>query len=76
MSYTHLWLDVVAGLKTQGWEDMGGNFTCWRMMKKEGKEIKVFLSDYKKLHEDDINFVIIRYSSHKVNSMVYLNKGE
>ena len=41
---------------------MGGNFTCWRMMKKGDKTIKVFLRDYKKLHEYDINFVVTRYS--------------
>lgn len=62
MSYTHLWLDIVAGLKTQGWEDIGGNFTCWRMMKKGDKTIKVFLRDYNKLHEYDVNFVVTRYS--------------
>ena len=61
MSYTHLWLDTIAGLKAQGWVTKGGNYTSFLILKKEGKTIKVFLKDYKKLHEDDINHVIVRY---------------
>lgn len=62
MSYTHLWLDTVAGLKKEGWKPLGGNYTSFLILKKEGKTIKVFLKDYKKLHEDDINLVVVRYS--------------
>ncbi len=62
MSYTHLWLDIVAGLKKEGWKEEGGNFNSWIMMSKGDRNIKVFLRDYKKLHEEDINHVIIRYS--------------
>lgn len=62
MSYTHLWLDIVAGLKKEGWKTVGGNFTNWVMMKKGGKTIKIFLKDYKKLHEHDVNFIVTRYS--------------
>ena len=43
MSHTHLWLDTVAGLKTQGWKDVGGNFTSYRILEKNGLTIKVFL---------------------------------
>ncbi len=62
MSYTHLWLDIVAGLKKEGWKSVGGNFTSFLIMKKEDKTIKVFLKDYKKLHEDDLNHIVVRYS--------------
>lgn len=62
MSYTHLWLDVVAGLKKEGWKSVGGNYTSYLIMRKEDREIKVTLKDYKKLKEDDINFVRVRYS--------------
>jgi len=61
MSYTHLWLDIVAGLKKEGWKSVGGNFTSYLILRKEDKTIKVFLQDYTKLHEDDINNVIVRY---------------
>ncbi len=62
MSHTHLWLDTVAGLKKQGWKFIGGNFTSFAILEKEGNTIKVFLKDYKKLNEDDINCTIVRYS--------------
>ena len=62
MSYTHLWLDIVAGLKKEGWKTVGGNCTNRVMMKKGGKTIKIFLKDYKKLHEHDVNFIVTRYS--------------
>lgn len=62
MSYTHLWLDIVAGLKKEGWEEVGGNWTSYRIYRKDGKTIKVFIKDYKKLHEDDNNYIIVRYS--------------
>ena len=62
MSYTHLWLDTIAGLKTQGWVVKGGNFTSFLMLEKEGKTIKVFLQNSDKLNKDDINHVIVRYS--------------
>lgn len=62
MSYTHLWLDIVAGLKKEGWKSKGGNFTSYLIMEKNNKTIKVFLKDYENLHEDNINHVIIRYS--------------
>ena len=62
MSHTHLWLDTVAGLKTQGWRSKGGNFTSFLILEKEGKTIKVYLKDYKKLNEDDINCTIVRYT--------------
>jgi len=29
MSYTHLWLDIVAGLKKEGWVTKGGNYTSF-----------------------------------------------
>jgi len=62
MSYTHLWLDVVAGLKKEGWMSAGGNYTSWLMLRKGDKTIKVYLKDYKKVHENDINLVVVRYS--------------
>ena len=62
MSYTHLYLDIVAGLKKEGWKTVGGNFTSFLIMRKNGKTIKVFLKDYKKLHENDLNFIVVRYS--------------
>ena len=62
MSFTHLWLDIVAGLKKEGWQTVGGNYTSFLIMHKEGRTIKVFLQDYKKLHKEDINCVIVRYS--------------
>lgn len=62
MSYTHLWLDIVAGLKKEGWTTKGGNFTSFLIMEKQGMTIKVFLKDYKKVHENDLNYVITRFS--------------
>ena len=62
MTYTHLWLDVVAGLKKEGWKDVGGNLSSYRIMEKEGQTIKIFLRDYKKLNEFDNNYVVVRYS--------------
>ncbi len=62
MSYTHLWLDVVAGLKKEGWKSVGGNFTSYRILRKNDVTIKVFLKDYKKLHKDDNNYIVVRYS--------------
>lgn len=62
MSYVHLWLDVVAGLKKEGWKDAGGNYSSFRIMEKEGHTIKIFLRDYKKLNEFDNNYVVVRYS--------------
>ncbi len=62
MSYTHLWLDIVAGLNKEAWKDKGGNFSSFRILEKEGKIIKVFLRDYKKLNEFDNNYVVVRYS--------------
>ena len=61
MSYTHLWLDCVAGLKKEGWKVVGGNYTCYIILEKMNKQIKVFIRDYKKLNEYDINSVIVRY---------------
>lgn len=62
MSYTHLWLDIVAGLKKEGWKTKGGNYSSFLIMYKDGQNIKVFLRDYKKMHKDDINSVVVRYS--------------
>ena len=62
MSYTHLWLDIVAGLKKEGWVSKGGNFNSWIMMSKGDRHIKVFLKNNKKLHEHDINYIVVRYS--------------
>ncbi len=62
MSYTHLWLDIVAGLKSQGWVSKGGNYSSFLIMSKEDRHIKVFLKDYKKLHEFDNNYIVVRYS--------------
>lgn len=62
MSYTHLWLDVVAGLKKEGWKIKGGNYTNWILLTKEDQEIKVFIKDYKKLRQDDLNFICVRYT--------------
>ena len=61
MSYTHLWLDIVAGLKKEGWKTKGGNYSSFLIMYKDGRTIKVFLRDYKKVHKDDINSVVVRY---------------
>lgn len=62
MSYTHLFLDTIAGLKKEGWKDVGGNFTSYRIMKKEGSTVKIFLKDNKKLKNDDLNYLVVRYS--------------
>lgn len=62
MSYTHLWLDIVAGLKKEGWKEKGGNFSTFMIMGKGDRTIKIFLKDYKKVHEDDLNHIIVRYS--------------
>jgi len=62
MSYTHLWLDIVAGLKKEGWKSTGGNHDSFLILRKKEKIIKVFLRDYKKRGENDINHVIVRYS--------------
>jgi len=62
MTYTHLWLDIVAGLKKEGWVTKGGNYTSFLIMTKKDKTIKVFLTHHQKLHEDDLNQVIVRYS--------------
>ncbi len=62
MSYTHLWLDIVAGLKKEVWKTVGGNYSSYLIMNKECRTIKVFLRDYKKLYKDDINSVVVRYS--------------
>lgn len=62
MSHTHLWLDTVAGLKTQGWKSVGGNFTSFVILRKQGDTIKVFLHDPKKIQERDTNFIVVRYS--------------
>lgn len=62
MSYTHLWLDIVAGLKKEGWKEQGGNFSNWIMMSKGERHIKVFLKDNKKLNQFDTNYIVVRYS--------------
>ena len=62
MSYTHLWLDIVAGLKKEGWISKGGNFNSWVMMSKGERIIKVFLKDNKKLNKFDTNYIVVRYS--------------
>ncbi len=62
MSYTRLWLDVVAGLKKEGWKSVGGNFTSYLIMEKEGKTIKIYLRDFKNSHEFDNNYIVVRYS--------------
>lgn len=62
MSYTHLWLDIVAGLKKEGWVNEGGNYTSYLIMSKQGVNIKVFIKDLEKLNKDDLNHIIVRYS--------------
>ncbi len=62
MSYTHLFLDTIAGLKKEGWKDVGGNFTTYRILRKNDATIKVFLKDNKKLNNEDLNYLVVRYS--------------
>lgn len=62
MSYTHLWLDTVSGLKKQGWKSVGGNFTSFVILRKEERTVKVFLKYPKKIQMDDTNFIVVRYS--------------
>ncbi len=62
MSYTHLWLDITAGLRKEGWKNVGGNYNSFLIMRKNNKNIKIFIRDYKKLHEEDINHIVVRYS--------------
>ena len=62
MSYTHLWLDIVAGLKKEGWKEKGGNYSSFLIMFKGNRTIKVFIRNPKGLHEYDVNYIIVRYS--------------
>jgi len=61
-TYTHLWLDVVAGLKKEGWETVGENYNSFIILKKAGREIKVFIRDFRKLDPESINSIVVRYS--------------
>jgi len=62
MSYVHLWLDIVAGLKKEGWRSVGGNFDSYIIMKKKDSVIKVFIRNKENLKEFDLNHIIVRYS--------------
>lgn len=60
--YNQLFKDIVSGLKNQGYLDVGGNDDCFLIMKnKEGKAIKIFLNNYDKTNEEDINHVVVRF---------------
>ncbi len=60
--YNQLFKDIVNGLKSQGYLDIGGNDDCFLIMKnKKGNLLKIFLMDYDKTNEENINHVIIRF---------------
>lgn len=60
--YNTLFKDIIAGLESQGYFDVGGNDDCFLIMKNpKGNLIKLFLNDYDKTNYEDINHIIIRF---------------
>jgi hypothetical protein len=61
MTYTHLFLDIIAGLKNEGWKDVGGNYHSYRVMRKGDIDIKVFVKYDEKFNDKDFNFICVRH---------------
>jgi len=61
-TYIHLFLDIIAGLKKEGWKDVGGNYHSYRILRKNEVEIKVFTKYDEKFNDKDFNYIYVRYS--------------